>query len=84
MHPAGGGAQGYTPDVRIQYKELERVQTSIFHILAKHTGQTEEQIERDFERDRYMYADEAVKYGLVDHVFGEPDPTMSRGEDEEE
>ena len=77
MHPAGGGAQGYTPDVRIQVKELERVQTSIFHILANHTGQPVEQIERDFERDRYMYAQEAVEYGLVDNIFGEPDPRMS-------
>ena len=71
MHPAGGGAQGYTPDVRIQYKELERVQTQLFHILAKHTGQTAEQIEEDFERDRWMNALEAKEYGLVDEVVGD-------------
>ncbi len=76
MHPAGGGAQGYTPDVRIQFKELERLQNSLFYILSQHTGQTTEQIELDFERDRYMYAQEAVEYGLVDHIYGEPDPTM--------
>lgn len=77
MHPAGGGAQGYTPDVRIQFKELERVQNSIFHILAQHTGQPIEQIEHDFERDRWMYAQEAVEYGFVDKVFGTPDPTLT-------
>jgi len=82
MHPAGGGAQGYTPDVRIQFKELERVQNSIFHILSQHTSQTFAQIELDFERDRYMYADEALKYGLVDHIYGEPDPYMTRTEEE--
>ena len=71
MHPAGGGAQGYTPDVRIQYKELERVQNQLFHILAKHTGQTAQQIEEDFERDRWMTALEAKEYGLVDEVVGD-------------
>lgn len=77
MHPAGGGAQGYTPDVRIQVKELERVQNSIFHILARHTKQTAEQIEIDFERDRWMYAEEAVEYGLVDQVYGTPNPALA-------
>ena len=69
MHPAGGGAQGYTPDVRIQFKELERIQTQLFHILAKHTGQTSQQIEEDFDRDRWMTALEAKDYGLVDDVM---------------
>ncbi len=77
MHPAGGGAQGYTPDVRIQVRELERLQNANFSILAKHTGQSIEQIEHDFDRDRYMYAQEAKEYGLVDHIFGEPDPAMA-------
>ncbi|NOZ72315.1 MAG: ATP-dependent Clp protease proteolytic subunit [Chloroflexi bacterium] len=76
MHPAGGGAQGYTPDVRIQVRELERLQYANFSILAKHTGQTIEQIEHDFDRDRYMYAQEAMEYGLIDHIFGEPDPGL--------
>ena len=83
MHPAGGGAQGYTPDVRIQYKELERVQNSIFGILAEHTGQTFEQIEHDFERDKWMYAQEAVAYGLVDTVYGEVDPLLERSDEEQ-
>ena len=81
MHPAGGGAQGYTPDVRIQFKELERLQSSLFYLLSQHTGQPIEQIEKDFDRDRYMYAQEAVDYGLVDHIYGEPDPTMERSDE---
>ncbi len=81
MHPAGGGAQGYTPDVRIQYKELERVQTQLFHILAKHTGQTPEQIEEDFDRDRWMTALEAKEYGLVDQVVGDTSDIVKAHED---
>ena len=71
MHPAGGGAQGYTPDVEIQYKELKRMQDLLHGILSKHTGQTVEQVAEDFERDRFMDAHGAVDYGLVDEVLGE-------------
>lgn len=81
MHPAGGGAQGYTPDVRIQFKELERVQTQLFHILAKHTGQTAAQIEEDFDRDRWMTALEAKEYGLVDDVMGDTTDIVKALED---
>ncbi len=70
MHPAGGGAHGYTPDVRIQVRELERIENLLFHILAKHTGQPIERIRSDFERDHYMNALEAKEYGLVDEVIG--------------
>ena len=84
MHPAGGGAQGYTPDVRIQYKELERVQNQLFHILAKHTGQTTERIEEDFERDRWMTALEAKDYGLVDEVVGDTSDIIKVSEEENE
>ncbi|HET90982.1 MAG TPA: ATP-dependent Clp protease proteolytic subunit [Chloroflexi bacterium] len=72
MHPAGGSAQGYAPDVEIQYKELKRVEDLIHKLLAQHTGQSVEQIAADFDRDRFMSAQEAVEYGLVDQVL---DPT---------
>lgn len=72
MHPAGGGAQGYTPDVEIQYKELKRMQDLLHGVLSRHTGQTIEQIGEDFERDRFMDAHGAVAYGLVDDILGEP------------
>jgi ATP-dependent Clp protease protease subunit len=72
MHPAGGSAQGYAPDVAIQYKELMRVEDLIHQLLAKHTGQTVEQIAADFDRDRFMSAEEAVEYGLVDEVLQTP------------
>jgi ATP-dependent Clp protease protease subunit len=69
MHPAGGSAQGYAPDVEIQYKELKRVEDLLHNLLAHHTGQTVEQIAADFDRDRFMTAEEAVEYGLVDEVL---------------
>jgi ATP-dependent Clp protease protease subunit len=69
MHPAGGTAQGYAPDVEIQFKELKRVEDLLHELLAYHTGQTVEQIAADFDRDRFMTAQEAVEYGLVDQVI---------------
>jgi ATP-dependent Clp protease protease subunit len=72
MHPAGGSAQGYAPDVEIQYKELKRVEDLLHHMLSHHTGQPVEQIAADFDRDRFMTAEEAVGYGLVDQVLERP------------
>jgi len=71
MHPAGGTAQGYAPDVEIQFKELKRVEDLLHELLAHHTGQTVEQIAADFDRDRFMTAQEAVEYGLVDQVIAQ-------------
>jgi ATP-dependent Clp protease protease subunit len=71
MHPAAGGAQGYTEDVRIAFREQERVQTQLFHLVGKHTGHTWREIEEQFERDRYMNAIEAKDYGLLDEVVGD-------------
>ena len=71
MHPAGGTAQGYAPDVEIQFKELKRVEDLLHKLLAHHTGQTVEQIAADFDRDRFMTAQEAVEYGLVDQVIAQ-------------
>ena len=68
--------------MRIQFKELERVQTQLFHILAKHTGQTSEMIEEDFDRDRWMTAIEAKDYGLVDDVLGDSTDVIKALEDE--
>ena len=69
MHPAGGSTQGYAPDVEIQYKELMRLEDMLHNMLAHHTGQTAEQIAADFDRDRFMTAEEAVEYGLVDEIL---------------
>jgi len=71
MHPAAGGAQGYTEDVRIAFREQERVQTQLFQLVGKHTGHTWREIEEQFDRDRYMNAIDAKEYGLVDDVLGD-------------
>lgn len=71
MHQAGGGAQGYTSDVEIQYREMKRQQDLLFGIISGHTGQTTEQIADDFERDRWMDATAAKEYGIVDQILGE-------------
>jgi ATP-dependent Clp protease protease subunit len=69
MHPAGGGARGYAPDVEIQYKELKRMQDLLHAILARHTGQEAQKISDDFDRDYFMDAAKAVEYGLIDEVL---------------
>lgn len=72
MHPAGGGIQGYAPDIEIQAKELLRVQRIIQELLAYHTGQPLEKIIQDFDRDYYMDAKGAVEYGIIDEVLEVP------------
>ena len=69
MHPAGGGARGYAPDVEIQYKELKRMQDMLLGILSRHTGQAVEKIADDFDRDYFMDAHKAVEYGIIDEVL---------------
>jgi ATP-dependent Clp protease protease subunit len=70
MHPTGGGAQGYTEDVRIATREQERLQTQLFHLMGKHSGHSWQEIEEYFIRDRYLNAVEAKDFGLVDEVLG--------------
>ena len=69
MHPAGGGARGYAPDVEIQVRELLRMQDLLKNLLASHTGQSVERITKDFDRDYFMNAQEAVEYGIIDEVL---------------
>lgn len=71
LHPAGGGAQGYTEDVGIAYREQERLQTQLFHLIGRHTGHDWQEIEADFRRDRFLNALQAREYGLVDEVLGD-------------
>lgn len=73
MHPAGGGAKGYTEDVRIAYMEQERIQNQLFYLIGKNTNHKQEEIEEMFRRDRFMNAAEAKEYGLVDEVLGDVD-----------
>src|SRR5574337_477786 len=69
IHQGSGGFRGNTPDVLIQVKELETLVDKLTRILAHHTGQPVERIRRDSERDRFMSAEEAKAYGLIDDVY---------------
>lgn len=69
IHQVMGGAEGQATDVEIQTREIVRIKKIINDILAKHTGKTIAAIERDTDRDFYMSAQEAKKYGLLDEVI---------------
>jgi ATP-dependent Clp protease, protease subunit len=69
MHQVLGGAQGQASDIEIQAREILRLKSTLNQILARHTGQTEEAIDHDTNRDFYMDAQAAVAYGLVDQVM---------------
>ena len=68
IHQPMGEAGGQATDIAIHAKEILRVKESLNEILAKHTGKSKNQIEQDSERDRYMSALEALKYGLIDKI----------------
>ena len=68
IHQPSGGAGGQTADIAIAAREIIRWRKTLNETIAKHTGKTAEQIEKDSDRDYYMSADEAKAYGIVDHV----------------
>ena len=69
MHQPLGGAQGQATDIQIQAEQIMRLKTLLTGIMAKHTGKTTEEIERDSDRDYYLDAQGAVDYGVVDQVL---------------
>ncbi|MHC4617567.1 MAG: ClpP family protease [Planctomycetota bacterium] len=71
LHQPWGGVTGQAADIKIQAEEILKAKTVINEILAKHTGQTIDKIAAETERDRYMTAEEACRYGLIDEVLKE-------------
>ena len=71
IHQPWGATQGVTADISIQTKEMLRIRDCVNKILVKHTGQSLQKIEKDTDRDFFMSAAEAVKYGIVDEVLQE-------------
>ncbi|HBC47692.1 MAG TPA: ATP-dependent Clp protease proteolytic subunit, partial [candidate division Zixibacteria bacterium] len=69
IHQPWGGFQGVASDIDIHAKEILKTKQQMNEILAKHTGRSLEQIEKDTDRDYFMTADEAKAYGLVDEVY---------------
>ena len=69
LHQPWGGVTGVAADIKIQAEEILKAKTMMNEILARHTGQTVEKIAAETERDRYMTAEEARQYGLIDEVL---------------
>ena len=69
IHQPSGGAQGTASDIEIQAREILYLRSRMNDLFAKHTGRPVEQIERDMDRDRFMSAEEARDYGVIDNVL---------------
>ncbi|MEI2266568.1 ATP-dependent Clp endopeptidase proteolytic subunit ClpP [Erwinia sp. CGal63] len=71
IHQPLGGFQGQASDIDIHAREIIKTKRMMNELMAKHTGQSEETIERDTQRDRFLSASEAVEYGLVDSILNQ-------------
>jgi ATP-dependent Clp protease protease subunit len=69
IHQPSGGTQGSAADIEIQAREILYLRSKMNELMAKHTGRPVEQIERDMDRDRFMSAEEARDYGIIDNVL---------------
>ena len=78
IHQPLGGAQGQATDIEIQAKEILRLKKKLNEILVFHTGNDYKAIEKDTDRDNYMSADEAKKYGLIDNIIERADEASKK------
>ncbi|GAB4082054.1 ATP-dependent Clp protease proteolytic subunit [Modestobacter muralis] len=69
IHQPSGEAGGQVTDLEIHAAEIERVRVQMEQILARHTGQTQEQVRKDIDRDKILTAEQAMEYGIVDQVI---------------
>ena len=74
IHQPLGGVQGQATEIEIHAREILRMREELNNILARHTGRTLDEINNDTERDQFLSAEEALKYGLVDEVLDRPLP----------
>ncbi len=75
IHQPLAGMEGTAEDIMIHAKEFQKIKERLNHILIKHTGHPLEKIEQDTDRDRFMSAEEALEYGLIDHVIEHMSPS---------
>ena len=73
MHQPSGGIGGTASDIKIQAEQMLHIKKQMAELIAEHTGQSVEQIEKDSDRDRWFTASEAKEYGFVDHVYERAD-----------
>src|SRR6187402_18006 len=79
IHQPSGGAQGMASDIEIQAKEILRIRHRMNTLYAKYTGKPIEEIERAMDRDKFLEADEAKEFGIIDEVFDKrPAPTEEK------
>ncbi len=83
MHQPSGGTQGQSSDIEIYTKEIIRMRDSLYSIIANHTGKDIEQILKDADRDKYMSAQEALDYGIVDKILVKVSETEESKKDNE-
>ena len=74
IHQPSGGARGQATDIMIEAAEIARIKKEMNELMAKHSGQSIERIEKDVERDYFLSAEEAKDYGLVDKVLYKTQP----------
>ena len=74
IHQPLGGVRGQATEIEIHAREILRMREELNNILARHTGRTLDEINNDTERDHFLSAEEALKYGLVDEVLDRPLP----------
>lgn len=79
LHQAAGGFEGTAADIEIRAREIIRLQNRLREILALHTGQPLERIQRDVDRDFFMTPEQALEYGLIDQIIGQPGPSSADG-----
>ena len=79
IHQPSGGFQGQASDIEIHARETLKLKQRLNELLAKHTGQTIERIERDSDRDNFMDAEAAVEYGLIDTVLEKRADSSAKG-----
>ena len=80
MHQPSGGIGGTASDIKIQAEQLIHIKKQMAELIAEHTGQSIDQIEKDSDRDRWFTAAEAKEYGFVDHVITKADMAGSRAD----
>lgn len=69
IHQPLGGAEGQATDIVIQAEEILKIKNMFIDLMAGHTGQKRDQVERDMERNKWMTAEEAMKYGIIDKII---------------
>jgi ATP-dependent Clp protease protease subunit len=78
LHQVMGGVEGQATEVEITARQILKIKDRLNQVLAKHTGQTVQKIEKDTDRDFYMTPDEALKYGLIDEIVKKSGPVEKK------